>query len=63
MQDTIYRGWRITDGGPQYHPITGRFCASRYGVDLSAGTYEAAKQMIDQRIKDYPWEGKETTLS
>jgi len=43
-----YNGWTI-----RYYPaapVTGRWSAIRFGVSICAGTEEALKRMIDQRI-------------
>lgn len=46
-----YRGWNI-----DYHstrPATGLWQAERYGVTLSAHSFDAVKKLVDQRIKTY----------
>jgi len=55
--DEEYRGWTITDRGEDYHPITARFNASRYGVDFQARDLPALKRVIDRRIREYPSSG------
>ena len=49
-----YRGWRLAGDDRNGHPVTGRWTALRYGVEMCAGTEKAIKQMVDQRHIDYP---------
>jgi hypothetical protein len=44
-----YKGWHISDGGPNYHPVTGRWRAVRYGVGMGHNTEEGLRRMIDMR--------------
>lgn len=46
---TYYRGWDYAHFPD--NPITGRWCATRFGVGMSAGTEEQLKRMIDQRVQ------------
>lgn len=50
-----YRGWR------RYYcpknPVTGTWVGERFGVEVNAGDELALHRIIDQRIKEYPWEG------
>lgn len=45
----MYRGWKITDHGEGYHPVTGRWRAERHGVGMGANTEEMLLRMIDNR--------------
>lgn len=45
-----YRGYVVRFGPAA--PVTGRWTASRFGVFICAGTEDALKKMIDQRICD-----------
>lgn len=55
MTNDTYRGWNITFRATR--PVTGRYVAESYGVELSAGTRAAIERMVDQRIRDYPPNG------
>ena len=44
-----YKGWRIYDNGPDYHPVTGRWRAVRHGVGMGHPTWEGLRRMIDTR--------------
>lgn len=44
-----YRGWAVYDNGPDFHPVTGRFMAYRFGVRIGHPTQEGIIRMIDQR--------------
>jgi len=46
----IHRGYWITYDASR--PITGRWRAVRFGVSVCAGTEDAVKRIIDQRIYD-----------
>lgn len=42
-----YKGWLITYGACL--PVTGRYLATRYGVEMCAHSYGALMHMIDHR--------------
>lgn len=44
-----YRGWKI-EQGPE-HPVTGRWRATRYGVEMCAGDEPMLKRMIDSKLE------------
>jgi len=51
-----YLGWSITDEPyPGARPVTGKWRAERYGVGLSAGSYEALIRMIEVKEKESRW--------
>lgn len=49
-----YKGWFVFDRGEGSHPITERFVAIRFGVQVSGGSMETLKHIIDMRIAQYP---------
>jgi hypothetical protein len=42
-------------------PVTGKWVAFSRGIRMCAGTEDAIKRIIDQRIKDYPNDGHGNT--
>lgn len=54
-----YRGWHLSYSDSR--PVTGKYVAQSYGVELSAGSLEALCRMVDQRIRDYPGDGHGNT--
>ena len=51
----VYRGWKLSHCVSR--PVTGVWVAESFGVELSAGSEDAIKRIVDQRIKDYPQDG------
>ena len=43
-----YRGWDYAHFPD--NPVTGQWCATRFGVAMSAGSEEQLQRMIDQRV-------------
>lgn len=57
MEEIEYRFWKIWRGPD--HPTTARFRGARFGVEVQSMTLEGLKKSIDQRIAEYPWEGRQ----
>lgn len=45
-----YRGWFI--GYDAFAPITGRYGANRFGVEMCANSYESILKMVDARVEE-----------
>lgn len=54
-----YKGWIIEFC--KWMPVTGKWVAFSRGIRMCAGTEDAIKRIIDQRIKDYPNDGHGNT--
>ena len=52
LHDQVYKGWRVYDNGPGYHPATGRWRAVRHGVGMGHPTLEGITGMIDARAAE-----------
>jgi hypothetical protein len=48
----MHNGWYIKDMGYGYHPITGRWRASRHGVGMGANTERMLLRMIAKKLDD-----------
>ena len=48
-----YNGWSICDNGKDYHPKTGRFMATRFGVRVGSSTQESVIAIIDHHDDTY----------
>jgi len=50
LKSTNYKGWVITFDPTR--PVTGKYRATRFGVGLGAGTFDAVCRMIDAKIRE-----------
>lgn len=53
---THYRGWVIHEW--LNGPVTGKFVANRFGVELGSSSLESVKQIIDTKIEECPELGR-----
>jgi hypothetical protein len=54
-KEKTYMGWRISFA--KSRPVTGTWAAESFGIRLSAGSEEAVKRMVNNRISQYPPDG------
>ena len=48
----MYRGYAVTFN--RTRPVTGQWRAERFGVGMCAGSEDALRRMVDQKLADHP---------